>query len=204
MSKIKICGLFRHEDIEAVNQSKPDYMGFIFANSKRRVTPAQARHLKEHLDPSIKAVGVFVNAGINDIVSLTADGTIDLIQLHGDEDAPAIEQLKNHTSAPIIKAVHVQNTEQIQQAAELPCEFLLLDTYTKGVYGGGGTHFDWGLIPEIHKPFFLAGGLDIENVEQAINTCHPYCVDISSGVETDGIKDSLKIENIVRKVRNIK
>jgi len=202
VTKIKICGLSRIQDIEMVNEVLPDYIGFVFAKSSRRVSPEQASELKIALDKRILAVGVFVNAAPNEIVQLCKSNSIDIIQLHGDEDLFYITALKKEVSNPIIKAVRVQSERQILEAQSLPCAYLLLDTYQKGAYGGSGKSFDRSLIPKLEKPFFLAGGLNVGNVKTAIADCHPYCLDVSSGVETDGVKDTNKIKEIVRMVRS--
>ena len=186
--KIKICGLSRFSDILAVNQAGPDYIGFVFAKSSRQVSADKARQLKSELDTRIKAVGVFVNAPLEEILYLTGQGNgrepvIDMIQLHGDEDSSYIRKLKDHTDLPVIKALRVRDTEQILRAQELPCEYLLLDTYTANAYGGAGAGFDWSMIPELTKPFFLAGGISTDNLVQAAS-CQPYCIDVSSGAET--------------------
>jgi phosphoribosylanthranilate isomerase len=124
------------------------------------------------------------------------------VQLHGDESETYIRQLKDQIDCPVIKAVRVQSAEQIRQAEKLPCDLLLLDTYQKGQYGGSGKMFDYALIPTLQKRFFLAGGLDSSNIAQAIRACNPYGVDISSGMETDGLKDESKIRQIIQTVRN--
>ncbi|WP_343208250.1 phosphoribosylanthranilate isomerase [Anaerolentibacter hominis] len=198
--RIKICGLTRLEDIEAVNRFMPDYIGFVFAESRRRAEPEQAKALKAMLDPDIQAVGVFVNEPVENIVELCKCGIIDVVQLHGDETRDTIEQLKKLIDCPVVKAVRVRSAEQILEAEKLPCDMLLLDTYVKGQYGGSGASFDRRLIPELKKPFFLAGGLDENNVLQAIEDCHPCCVDISSGAELDGRKDAQKIKRLVELV----
>ncbi|MEQ8236398.1 MAG: phosphoribosylanthranilate isomerase [Syntrophomonadaceae bacterium] len=203
MIRIKICGLTREEDINAVNRCLPEYIGFIFAESRRQVSPAQARFLKARLDKRIKAVGVFVNEGIETIAALCDAGTIDLVQLHGDEGADFLRELKQKVDCPVIKAVRVKNPEQVLAAQMLPCDLLLLDTYSEAHYGGGGLTFDHSLIPELHKPFFLAGGLYLDNIEQAIKDSHPWGVDISSGVESEGVKDEDKIKAIVARVRKL-
>ena len=203
MSKIKICGLTRKADIEAVNRRLPDCAGFVFAQSRRRVTPQQAAVLKAALDPRIKAVGVFVNESLSSIVKLCDSGVIDLVQLHGDESAAYIRKLKERIDIPLIKAVRVQSAEQVRQAEKVSCDLLLLDTYHKGQYGGIGKAFDYALIPFLQKRFFLAGGLDNSNIAQAIRKCNPYGVDISSGVETGGVKDEDKIRRIIQTVRSL-
>lgn len=203
MTKIKICGLTRMEDIKAVNRFKPDYIGFVFAEkSRRRVTREQAASLKAALNPDIKAVGVFVNSPVDEIISLCRDGIIDIIQLHGDEDITYLEKLKEAVSSPIIRAVRVHSAEQISEADSLPCDALLLDTFDKSSYGGTGKPFDYSIIPALKHPFFLAGGLDSWNVLKAIEACRPAAVDISGGVETNGVKDSRKILEIIELVHN--
>ena len=202
MTKIKICGLSRIKDIEAVNQILPDYIGFVFAQSKRRVNLKTAKQLKDVLDKRIQAIGVFVNESHEQITELCGRGIIDMVQLHGDEDEGYIRKLKEQISAPVIKAVRVQSTGQIINAQKIPCDYLLLDTYQKDVYGGSGKRFDWSLIPEGIKPFFLAGGIDLKNAHDALTQSHPYCLDVSSGVETGGLKDAQKIKEIVQIVRS--
>lgn len=197
--RIKICGLSRPEDIEAANEIGPDYIGFVFAKSSRRVTYEKAARLKEMLDGRIKAVGVFVNAPEREILDNTP--IIDMIQLHGDEDEAYIRSLKEHTSKPIIKAVRVRNEEDILKARELPCDYLLLDTFTKGQYGGCGRQFDWSMIPELKKPYFLAGGICMDNIKEAAAQ-GAFCIDVSSAVETDGKKDRTKMKAIVEALRN--
>lgn len=203
MTKIKICGLTRLEDIKAVNKHLPDFSGFVFAESRRKVNPEQAAMLKAELDPRVRAAGVFVNAPVEFIADLCRSGVIDIVQLHGDETEQYISELRQKINCPVIKAVRVQNQEQILQAQQLPCEMLLFDTWQKGRYGGSGKAFDHSVIPALEKPYLLAGGLDCSNVKQAILECHPFGVDISSGVETDGVKDEAKIEDIIKIVRAI-
>lgn len=200
MPKIKICGLTRLQDINVVNEVLPDYIGFVFAESRRRVTPDQAAEMKKRLNGSVKTAGVFVNADMAEIERVAAGGVIDLVQLHGDEDAVYIRALKHSTDLPIIKAVRVQSAEQVQAAETLPCDYLLLDTFSKNAYGGTGTTFDYALIPALTKPFFLAGGLNAGNVTKAA-AAGPYCLDISSGVETDGVKDAEKIREIIKIIK---
>jgi len=202
MTKIKICGLTRLADIDMVNDVLPDYIGFVFAKSKRQVSEIAAGELKLRLNPAIKAVGVFVNEDINRICRLCNAGTIDIVQLHGKEEEGYILKLRSSITNTIIKAVRVRNTEDINTASELPCDYLLLDAYKEDQYGGSGEAFDWSIITKIRKPFFLAGGIHPGNVLQAISTVHPYCIDVSSGVESNGCKDEDKIIDIVTKVRS--
>ena len=204
MTKIKICGLKRPEDIEYVNQYLPDYAGFVFAGSKRKVTDEQAEELSRKLDGRIIAVGVFVNEPAEHIVNLVKKGIIRVVQLHGDEDREYILKLRENLeeSVKIIKAVRVQNREQILEAEKLPCDYLLRDTWQKDAYGGCGKQFDKSLIPEdMSKPYFLAGGLAADNIRENIQICHPYAVDVSSAVETDGKKDEKKIQEFIERVR---
>ncbi len=202
MTKIKICGLTRLQDVEAVNEAQPDYIGFVFAQSRRNIDTKLAEKMKSLLDKKILAVGVFVNAEPSKIIELCKNNIIDIIQLHGEEDAEYITALRSKVPNTIIKAIRVQNSKQISTAQSLPCDYLLLDTYRKGVYGGSGESFDHSLIPKVKKPYFLAGGLNSENIKTAIGECHPYCVDISSGVETGGIKDKEKIKEIIKIIRS--
>ncbi len=199
MTRIKLCGLSRPCDIEAVNEAKPDFAGFVFAPSRRQVTPEQAGKLKALLSPQIKAVGVFVNAKPEQIAALLKAGVIDIAQLHGQEteaDIQRLRQLAPHTA--VIKAVRVDTPRDVLAWQDSAADFLLLDNGA----GGTGKAFDWKLIPPDCKPFFLAGGLHRDNILEAIHTAHPYAVDLSSGIETAGWKDRDKILEIVRIVRN--
>ena len=201
-TKIKICGLRRREDILAVNEAKPDYCGFIieFPRSFRSITADKARELVRELSPKIRAVGVFVNAPMELVRDLLNDGTLALAQLHGQEDESYIRELKTYTDKLIIKAFSIKTAEDIEKALQSPADYILLDQ------GGGGTGktFDWSLIPEIQRPFFLAGGIGASNLEQAIREIHPYAVDLSSSVETEKWKDPMKIRQVVDIVREIK
>lgn len=199
--KIKICGLRRREDILAVNEAKPDYCGFIieFPSSFRSVTADEVRELVKELDPEIRPVGVFVNAPMELVRTLLDDGTLALAQLHGQEDESYIRELKTYTDKLIIKAFSIKTAEDIEKALQSPADYILLDQ------GGGGTGktFDWSLIPEIQRPFFLAGGIGASNLGQAIREIHPYAVDLSSSVETEKRKDPMKIRQVVDIVREI-
>lgn len=213
MQKIKLCGMMKPCDIEYANRVKPDLVGFIFANTRRKISAAQAKQFREALDAEIPAVGVFVNEDISVITSLVQDGCIDMIQLHGEEDADYIRRLREICDVPVIKAVKVQTVEQIRQAAALPVDYLLLDTYRKGVLGGTGEAFDWELLREAKaaagdtaegelfgKPYFLAGGLHARNLREAA-ALGSYGLDISSGIETDGSKDFTKMVEVMELVR---
>lgn len=204
MTKIKICGLKRTEDIKYVNSYMPDYIGFVFyKKSSRYVPPDTASGLKSILNPDIKAVGVFVDEDIDYILKLCEENIIDLIQLHGNEDTDYINKLKSYTDKQIIKAIRVQSTGQLEKAGAIPADYLLLDTFIKDMYGGSGKTFDRTLIPSDYRDFFLAGGLNAQNISGAIKECRPYCVDLSSSIETDGCKDSYKIKQIIDIVRAI-
>ena len=201
MTEIKICGLSRAEDIEAVNRLLPDFIGFVFAESRRKVDIKTATLLKQNLDSQIEAVGVFVNESIDTITKLYQDGIIDIVQLHGDEDDEYIRRLKKTCDCPVIKAVGIGDT--LPSLPAVP-DYLLFDTLSSQ-RGGVGKTFDWNLLKEYTGiPFFLAGGLSVENAVEAIHLLAPFCVDVSSGVETNGIKDAEKMEKFVDAVRKMK
>lgn len=204
MTKIKICGLTRPEDIDIVNRYLPDYIGFIFARSKRQVDNSKARDLKQRLNPGISAVGVFVNEDISRIISLCKSGVIDLVQLHGEEEDGYIRELKQHISKPVIKAVRIGDGRSLTPGSDRFSDYLLFDTYHKDLYGGSGKSFDWSRVGRQERPYFLAGGLNKNNVLQAISQLNPYALDISSGVETDGVKDADKTGEIIRIIRSYK
>ena len=203
MTKIKICGLTRTEDIEMVNEFLPDYIGFVFAKSRRQVSAEQAKELKNKLRPAIKAVGVFVNEKPENIAEIANQGIIDLIQIHGDEDAAYCAQLRKLTQAPIIKVVRVEREDDLAGIEEFDCDYYLFDTLSSKEYGGTGKAFDHSLLynKEIKKPFFVAGGLNQDNVAAGIEVIKPFGVDTSGGVETDGIKDVNKIKEFIKQGR---
>lgn len=209
-TKIKICGLSRQQDIEYVNEALPDFVGFVFAKSRRQVSPVTAAGLKSSLDKRIKSVGVFVNEDINLIETLCTQGIIDYIQLHGDESPLYLQELtarleKASCYKPLIKAVRVDGPMSLKEVLNLSStEYLLLDAFSGIEYGGTGKTFDWKLAKGIGKPFFLAGGLNYDNVISAIDTVRPFCLDVSSGVETDGFKDRKKILDLIKLVRSVK
>lgn len=190
MTKVKICGLRTVEDARKVNALLPEYVGLVFApSSRRRVTLATAREIKAALAPEIQVVGVFVNQTVSEIATLADAGVIDLVQLHGEETS------REGIELPVIKSVAIGG----EVSDELPqfADYLLLDTATPGA----GKTFNWRLAKRIKTPYFLAGGLNETNITQAIEMLHPYCVDVSSGVETDGAKDIKKIRRFIRLVR---
>ena len=236
-TKIKICGLTRECEIDYVNEAKPDYVGFVFAKSRRQVGRAKAEKMKENLDARIKAVGVFVDAPIDEIISLVKAKTIDVAQLHGRESPAYVKELKKKAGCRVIKALHpeegcqerelydayweagvdyflfdsggitksrgnISNADSVQNEANVPNG---RDGTTKdqAEIGGTGRAFCWDLIPDIPYPYFLAGGICIENAREAIRAASPvpYGLDISSGVETNGVKDKKKILEICAKSR---
>lgn len=203
MTKVKICGLRRPEDVAMVNRWRPDYAGFVFASGKRQVTREQARVLRQQLDPSIPAVGVFVREPVETVAELANEEIIQLVQLHGDEDAAYIEALRKLSKVPIIKVIRVKDKESLEHLESWDCEYFLLDAFSRSQYGGLGKTFDHKLLKDLKlpKPFFLAGGLNEGNIADALSCVHPFGVDTSSGVETDGVKDEEKIRGFIRAVR---
>lgn len=201
MIKVKICGIKTKGEAEILNRWQPDFAGFVFAEGKRQISLEKAIELKAILSPQIKTVGVFVNAPLEQAARAAERGAIDFIQLHGQEEDSYMEALRNYTDKPLIKALRVRTREDILQGEKLPCDYLLLDTYVKGSWGGSGQAFDWSLIPPIEKPYFLAGGLTGENVELAMNLAAPFALDVSSGVEGPDGKDEEKIREFIDKVR---
>lgn len=209
MTKVKICGLKSLADVELVNKYLPEYAGFVFANTKRFVTDGQAFCMKQALDKRIQAVGVFVNEPQEHIISLCQRDMIDAVQLHGDETNDYIEELREQIRKPVIRAVRVQNLEQVKKELQQKADFMLFDTYRKGVYGGSGERFSLFVLKESLKyeknvkPFFVAGGLTPENIKEVLDDVACYCVDVSSGVETDGSKDEKKVREFIERVRGI-
>ena len=207
--KIKLCGLKRIEEIEAVNKAKPDYIGFVFAKKSRRyVSTETAERLKQHLNPDIEAVGVFVNEDIDKVIEQAKKQVIDVIQLHGEEDVAYVKDLKEAVDVPIIKAISMTKPDARQQISMWEIsdvDYLLLDSGN----GGTGEQFNYKLLQEIgnlKKPYFLAGGLNPENLENAVQQLQnnqPYALDLSSGIETNGIKDLDKIKKAVEAARRI-
>jgi phosphoribosylanthranilate isomerase len=209
MTKVKICGLKRMEDIEYVNELLPDYIGFVFAKSKRQVDLKQAITLSTKLDCRIKKVGVFVNEEIHRVKQLAKGASLDILQFHGNEDENYLSNFKDFTvwkSKSIdISAVTIAQ-DIMGELNRYSIDAVVLDSSVKGIVGGTGESFNWKLIPKINieKKLILAGGLNQDNVDEAIRMAKPYAVDISSGVETDGVKDFNKIKKFIEKVRSIK
>ena len=200
MTKIKLCGLKRPQDIQAANELLPAYIGFVFApKSRRYVHPDRAEELRRMLNPGIIPVGVFVNETPETVAALLDRGIIDIAQLHGKEDAAYIRRLRQLTKKPLIQAFRVDTPADVAAAQASTADYVLLDSGT----GGTGICFDWSLLQNIQRPYFLAGGLTPENVGGAVATLHPYAVDVSSGIETDGAKDKEKMTQFVRAVRGV-
>ena len=217
--KVKMCGISKVETIPAVVEAKPDYMGLVFASSKRQVTVDQAKTLVEELhkqytkrynngaeqsnDDEIKTVGVFVNETLDNLVSIATEANLDVVQLHGDEDEAFIQSLKGRTNVEIWKAVQIRSSTDAEAWIDSSADMLLFDAYHKDERGGTGEVFDWSCLDEFERPFMLAGGIDSTNVARAIRTVRPYGIDISSGIETEGVKDDEKIKAFTNIVRTI-
>jgi len=197
MTAIKMCGLSQKRDIQAVNEIRPEYIGFVFwAKSKRYISPEKALEFKQMLDENIKAVGVFVDESIEKVAELLENGVIDLAQLHGSETEDYIHKLREMTNKPVIQAFRIRSSVDVERAAKSYADMILLDA---GM--GDGKIFDWSLIQDITRPYFLAGGLNCENIAEAVRKFHPYAVDVSSGIETDGLKDIKKMTAFAMAVR---
>ena len=217
--KVKMCGISKVETIPAVVEAKPDYMGLVFAPSKRQVTVDQAKTLVEELhkqytkrynngaeqsnNDEIKTVGVFVNETLDNLVSIATETNLDAVQLHGDEDEAFIQSLKGRTNVEVWKAVQIRSAADAEAWIDSSADMLLFDAYHKDERGGTGEVFDWSSLDEFERPFMLAGGIDSTNVARAIRTVRPYGIDISSGIETDGVKDDEKIKAFTNIVRTI-
>ena len=197
--KIKICGLSRPADIEAVNRYQPDYAGFIlnFPKSFRNITPEQAKRLRSKLPDSIPAVGVTVNQPLETVAHFLKHGIIDIAQLHGQEDEAYIRTLRDRTGKPVWKAFQIRCAADLDAARTSPADMILLDNG----YGTGET-FDWTLVRDIGRPFILAGGLRLDNLAEAAKM-QPYAMDLSSGAETDRVKDPEKIRMLIETIRSL-
>lgn len=199
MTRIKLCGMMLPEDIETVNLLQPDYVGFVFAAQSRRcITENQARQFRSLLSPDIPAVGVFVNENPERVAFLLETGAIDLAQLHGTENEDYISHLRLLTAKPLIRAYRIQKPEDLTEAAVSTAEHILLDSGA-----GSGSVFDWSLLRKFPRPYFLAGGLSAGNAAEAVRTLHPYALDVSSGIETDGKKDPEKMRQFIQQVRTV-
>ena len=210
--KVKMCGISKVDTIPAVVEAKPDYMGLVFAPSKRQVTMEQAKMLVEALynqckeqnnTVSIKTVGVFVNETLDNLVAIAREANLDAVQLHGDEDEAFIQSLKERTNVEVWKAVQIRSAADAEVWIDSSADMLLFDAYHKGERGGTGDVFDWSCLDTFERPFMLAGGIDSTNVARAIRTVRPYGIDISSGIETNGVKDDEKITAFTKIVKSI-
>ncbi len=226
--KVKMCGISKVETIPAIIDAKPDYMGLVFAPSKRQVTVEQAKTLVEELykqnvvgnnseaeqtesvtsldtasSETIKTVGVFVNETVENLLKIAEEVKLDVIQLHGDEDESFIQILKEQSNVEVWKAVQVRSAADAEKWIDSSADMLLFDAYHKDERGGTGEVFDWSSLDEFERPFMLAGGIDSTNVARAIRTVRPYGIDISSGIETEGVKDNEKIKAFTNIVRTI-
>ena len=210
--KVKMCGISKVETIPAIVDAKPDYMGLVFAPSKRQVTVEQAKTLVEELhkqyavrynSETIKTVGVFVNETVENLLKIAEEVKLDVIQLHGDEDESFIQILKEQSNVEVWKAVQVRSAADAEKWIDSSADMLLFDAYHKDERGGTGEVFDWSSLDEFERPFMLAGGIDSTNVARAIRTVRPYGIDISSGIETNSVKDNEKMKAFTNIVRTI-
>lgn len=210
--KVKMCGISKVETIPAVVEAKPDYMGLVFAPSKRQVTVEQAEILVEELHKQcinhydtkvVKTVGVFVNETLDNLVRIADTVNLDAVQLHGDEDEAFIQSLKERTNVEVWKAVQIRSAADVEKWIDSSADMLLFDAYHKDERGGTGEVFDWSSLDAFERPFMLAGGIDSTNVARAIRTVRPYGIDISSGIETNGVKDDKKITAFTKIVKSI-
>lgn len=201
MTKIKICGLVRERDIDYVNQYLPDYAGFILnvPRSRRSLSPEKAENLIRLLNPGIQAVGVIVDQPLDQAIELLNLGFLDALQLHGSEDETYIQALKAATGRPVWKAFQVKDQTDLESARTCGADQIILDSGQ-----GSGECFDWDLLQGFDRPYFLAGGLGPQNVVRAIKQLHPYGIDLSSGIETNGVKDKGKLSSVIASVRRIK
>lgn len=202
MTKIKICGIRRLEDVQAVNDLHPEYAGFVFAPGRRQVSLREAGDLSRRLHPSVCPVGVYVNADETQILEAVTAGVIRAVQLHGDESLKQVGELKKRLPAGVllIKAIRMEPGHALREWEDSEADYLLLDAKT----AGGGETFDHELLGSaggIKKPWFLAGGINAENAPSAIGRFAPYGIDVSSSVETAGCKDIRKMETLIRRVR---
>ena len=210
--KVKMCGISKVETIPAVVEAKPDYMGLVFAPSKRQVTVEQAKILIEELHKQcinhydtkvVKTVGVFVNETLDNLVRIADTANLDAVQLHGDEDETFIQSLKERTNVEVWKAIQIRTAADTEKWIDSSADMLLFDAYHKDERGGTGEVFDWSSLDAFERPFMLAGGIDSTNVARAIRTVRPYGIDISSGIETNGMKDDKKITAFTKIVKSI-
>lgn len=188
------------EDIQTANLLMPDYIGFVLSPvSRRYISSSQAAALKKLLSPQIAAVGVFVREEVETVAELLNRGVLDAAQLHGGEDALYLARLRALTDRPILQAFRIHGPEALDAALRSPADMILLDSGA-----GSGKRFNWDLLLTFPRPYFLAGGLTPENAADAVSALHPYALDVSSGIETDGKKDPAKMKAFVETIRNMK
>ena len=200
-TKVKICGITRIEDVKTLNKYLPDYVGFVFAPSRRRIEPEKVSELISELDARIKKVGVFLNHSQRDVEDIAYKCSLDVLQFHGDETVQYCASFKQK----VWKAIGIKNAQSLKRIEDFQVEGILLDSIVDGKSGGTGQPFDWKMVnclPENVK-VILAGGLNSRNVLEAIEKVKPFCVDISSGVETDGVKDTKKIKEFIELVKGV-
>ncbi|PWN00352.1 MAG: N-(5'-phosphoribosyl)anthranilate isomerase [Massilioclostridium sp.] len=204
MTKFKLCGLRSIEDIEIANRYHPDYVGFVFAPSKRQVTKEQAKKLITQLNPAILPVGVFVNTPLEELLEISHTAELKVIQLHGEESPELVKRLKQNSSCEVWKAIRVKNEESVKGLERYQADRYLMDAYQSGAYGGSGKQFQWKLIQHLPKErLILAGGLNRKNLIEAVTTVRPYAVDLSSGAETDGHKDESKVKQLIELMKGV-
>ena len=216
--KVKFCGISQEDTIPVLGETRPDYVGFVFAPSKRQVTIEQAhsiaRKLQDSLqttsgDTCISRVGVFVNETIPNVIEIAKTVPLSVVQLHGDEDIAYIESLRNHLqeeqleSIQIWKAIQVQGKEDIMQWEQAPIDGLVVDAYSKEERGGTGKAIDWSLLDDVHVPYYLAGGIGLHNVARAIRRLRPYGLDMSSSLERNGQKDANTIRTMSQLIKTV-
>ena len=194
-TKIKLCGLTRTKDIFAVNEILPEFVGFVFYEKSRRYIPQENfLELKKILSKKISAVGVFVNEKISVVVEIAKN--LDLIQLHGKEDENYISELRNFMDKKIIQAFKIKTAADLERAEKSSADYILLDGGA-----GDGKIFNWQILENFNRKYFLAGGLNCENISDALKILKPFAVDVSSGIETNNVKDAEKMKNFVEIVR---
>jgi phosphoribosylanthranilate isomerase len=200
--KVKICGLRRLEDIYYANQLQPDFIGFVFSESKRRVDLKEALEFVKRLKEGIKKVGVFVNEPVEKVMEIAEKLKLDVLQFHGDETQEYIDNFKNFT---VWKAIRIRSKLDLKKTGEFKVDAFLFDSFSEKGYGGTGEVFDWNILKAYKReiPVVLSGGLKEENVEEAIKLVRPYAVDVSSGVEVGGYKDFNKMKSFIEKVRGV-
>ena len=216
--KVKFCGISQEDTIPVLGEARPDYVGFVFAPSKRQVTIEQAHSIVRSLqgslqttsdDKGISWVGVFVNETIPNVIEVAKTVPLSVVQLHGDEDLAYIESLRNHLqeeqleSVQIWKAIQVQSKEDIVQWEQVPIDGLVVDAYSKEERGGTGKTIDWSLLDDVNVPYYLAGGIGLHNVARAIRRLQPYGLDMSSSLETNGQKDDTTIRTMSQLIKTV-